>query len=119
MSADEVIAALRGVVTAVRAGVNDGLAESAEHVLEVSDKHVPRAEGDLAASGKVSTDPADLTAAVSYSEFYAAWQHENLAARHDGDQTPKYLENALNAERDDLMPTMARNIRRHLEARSS
>lgn len=87
---------------ALVAAAMDGATKAAEHVLGVSNEHVPHEEGTLERSGKVSVDDSSFgrtTAAISYDTPYAVAQHERMDLEHDPGRTAKYLENALNSER--------------------
>jgi hypothetical protein len=61
-----------------------------------------------------SVDEASLTAAVSYDTPYAVVQHERLDFRHAPGRTAKYLENSLNAARQEVAALIAAQIRRSL-----
>lgn len=89
-----------------------GLMLAAEHLLQVSNTHVPHEEGTLERSGVASVDEANLRAAVSYDTPYAARQHEDLTARHDEGRTSKYLENAGNSEAKTIGKIIAEQIRK-------
>lgn len=91
-----------------------GLVLGAEHVLGESNKRVPHEEGTLENSGSVSYEGGKLRAAVSYDTPYAAVQHEDMTLRHDKGREAKYLENALNAEKDTVGEIIARVTRGEL-----
>lgn len=88
-----------------------GVALAAEHILGESNKKVPLEEATLKRSGTVSTDPDNFTAAISYDTPYAARQHEDMHARHNDNRTAKYLENAMNSERDAALQIIADTIK--------
>ncbi len=98
----------------MRAGAAKGLALAAEHILTVSNEHVPLEYGDLQGSGVTSLDEAELAASVSYDTPYAARQHEELAWRHDPGRTAKFLENAVNSEASTAGKIIADTIRQEL-----
>lgn len=75
-----------------------GLFLAAEHILQVSNTHVPIREGVLMRSGVASVDEEALKAAVSYDTPYAVVQHEDMHIRHDPGRNAKFLENAGNSE---------------------
>lgn len=102
---------------ALQAGAEDGVYKAAEHVLGVSNEHVPHEEGTLERSGRVTTDNAwgTPTAAISYDTPYAVVMHEDLTARHDPGRTAKYLENAVNGERTTAGRIIARSVETMLE----
>lgn len=77
-----------------------GLLTAGEHILGVSNDQVPHEEGDLERSGAVSQDDSTGRTAISYDTDYAVRQHEDMTLQHDSGRNAKFLENALNAERD-------------------
>lgn len=87
------------VAEAFQRGALTGVKLAGEHVLQVSNTHVPLEEGTLERSGVVdaATDDQGAASTVSYDTPYAVIQHEDLEFHHDADRTAKYLENALNA----------------------
>ncbi len=83
----------------VKAALMRGLVMAGEHILNVSNRQVPHEDGDLERSGVVSSsDPSDLTVAVSYDTPYAVIQHEDLSLRHDAGRNAKFLSNACSSE---------------------
>ena len=82
----------KAVATEAAAAVED----VAQYILSQSVQQVPHEDGDLQASGKVSTDPAQQLAAVSYDTPYAVVQHEELSYKHDAGRKAKYLEDPFN-----------------------
>lgn len=113
---DDLLANLDRLVADIEDGAAEGLYLAAEHVLGVSNDHVPTEEGTLERSGRATVDKGSLTAAVSYSTPYAVVQHEDLTLRHDPGRTAKFLENALNGERETARKIVATRIRRKLGA---
>lgn len=91
-----------------------GLVLGAEHVLGESNKRVPHEEGTLENSGSVSYEGGKLRAAISYDTPYAAVQHEDMTLKHDDGREAKYLENALNAEKDTVGEIIAQVTRGEL-----
>lgn len=87
---------------------SEGLLDGMEHVLGVSNSHVPHDLGDLQASGMASVD--GLEGAVSYDTPYAVRQHEDLQYRHDPGRTAKYLENAMTGEEQNVLKLIARRV---------
>ncbi|MFI6606850.1 hypothetical protein [Streptomyces sp. NPDC050507] len=87
----------------------EGTERAAEHTLGVSNQHVPLEEGTLERSGKVSAD--GLNVAISYDTPYAVIQHEALDFQHLPGRTAKYLENAMNSERETMLRLMAVPLR--------
>jgi hypothetical protein len=96
----------------MRQGAARGLHLAAEHVLGQSNDVVPLDEAELQRSGTASVDPPSLTAMVSYDTPYAVIQHERLDFRHAPGRTAKYLENSLNAARQEVAAIIAAEIRR-------
>lgn len=100
----------------VKAGEARGLLLAAEHILQVSNTHVPIAPdgGTLERSGVASLDATAMKAAVSYDTPYAVRQHEELGYRHDPGRTAKYLENAGNSEASTARRIIADEIKRSI-----
>jgi hypothetical protein len=97
---------------AVREAAGDGLLLAAEHVLQVANEDVPLDEGTLERSGTTSVDRENLKAAVTYDTPYAHRQHEDLTFRHLGGRKAKWLESAINSEKDTVGEIVAATIRR-------
>lgn len=102
------------VARELRAAAARGLFLGAEHVLGVSNDRVPLDEGFLQNTGIASVDEDDLTGMVSYDGPYAVVQHERMDFRHAPGREAKYLENSLNAERQQVQALIAAQIRRAL-----
>lgn len=102
----------RKLLPETRASAARGLLLAAEHVLQVSNTHVPIEEGTLERSGVASVDSINLKAAVSYDTPYAVRQHEDMTAHHDEGRTAKYLENAGNSEAPTIGRLIAAEIKR-------
>lgn len=101
-----------GKVTAeTREAGRRGLLLAAEHVLGVSNQHVPIEEGVLERSGRVTLHPTQAEAVVSYDTPYAVRQHEDMSLKHDAGRSAKYLENALNSERDTVLKIIGNEMR--------
>ena len=92
----------------------DGMADAMEHVLGVATDHVPHEYGDLQNSGKATVDESSRMGAVSFDTPYAVRQHEELTWRHNAGRTAKYLENAVNSERDTVAELIAGAARRKI-----
>ena len=101
---------IKGLNQALDEGVEVALTLAAEHVLTVSNQHVPHDEGTLERSGKTSYDPKKKTAAVSYNTPYARRQHEELTWKHENGRTAKYLENAMNSERRNVLKIIRQTL---------
>jgi hypothetical protein len=99
---------------AIREAAARGLLLGAEHVLGVSNDRVPLDEAELQRSGTASVDERDLTAAISYDTPYAVRQHEELDWQHAPGRQAKYLESAVNEERNEVAALVAAQIRRRL-----
>lgn len=97
---------------AQRAGARRGLALGVEHVLQVSRSRVPLEEGTLERSGTATVDEGELRGAVAYDTPYAVRQHEDLTLKHDDGRQAKYLESALEDERETVGEIVAAEIRR-------
>lgn len=97
-----------------RRGAARGMDDALDAVLAESNKHVPRESDDLAKSGGTSLDEEALKGQVSYSSYYAPFQHESLTDEHEAGQTAKFLENAFNSLRPVLPRIVARSIDREV-----
>lgn len=95
-----------------RAGAERGVKLGVEHILQVSNTHVPIEEGTLERSGVASAD--GLRGAVSYDTPYAVVQHEDLTLAHDAGRSAKFLERAMNGERKTVAELIAREVRKEL-----
>lgn len=104
----------RNVGPGMKAAAARGVALAAEHVLGEARKRVPIEEATLERSGAVSTDPANLRAAVTFDTPYAVVQHEDMGLKHDAGREAKYLENAMNAERETVQQIIAQAIKGEL-----
>lgn len=96
----------------VRRAAGDALFESAEFILEESNRTVPLEEGTLERSGTVSIDRAALRAAVAYDTPYAARQHEELNYRHDEGRRAKWLEQTMREQTGRVRQFLAERIKR-------
>lgn len=97
-----------------RDGAGRGLYLAAEHGLAEAKRRVPIEEGTLERSGTASVDEAEMKAAVSFDTPYAVVQHEDLTMRHDDGRQAKYLENALNDNREEFLRIFAQQLGRAL-----
>lgn len=122
---DEITPNLRKVVRELQPAARAGLYLGAEHVLGVSNDKVPHEEGDFERGGKASVSDSELVAAVSYRDTgfsgrksgfsgQAEWLHEDLTVQHDDGRTAKFLENAINSERNDVRRIVASEINRRM-----
>ncbi|MEV0445857.1 hypothetical protein AB0I84_12860 [Streptomyces spectabilis] len=91
---------------------SEGLSRALEHGLSVSNSRVPLDEGTLERSGRIDVD--GLNGAISYDTPYAVRQHEELTWRHLPGRRAKYLESAMNDEREVMLRLMAVPLRRWL-----
>lgn len=93
-----------------RRAAAEGLESAAEQVLRRSDADVPVQTGRLKRSGTVQVDKGRLEAGVGYDTNYAVEVHEDMS-RHHPDGHAKYLENAFNELRPQLLEEIGRRIR--------
>lgn len=91
-----------------------GLHLALEHLLSESNKIVPLDEGTLLRSGTVSMEDSQLLGAVAYNTPYAVRQHEEVDWRHAPGRQAKYLETAVNANRQACLRIMQAELRRWL-----
>lgn len=92
-------------------GARKGLFTAAEHALGKSNAIVPHEEGDLARSGSVSQDDATPKTAISYDTDYAVKQHEDESLRHDAGRQAKFLETAVNSERETMLAIVQQAVK--------
>lgn len=100
----------KGVGQKIRGAQQRGLGLAAEHVLGVSNTAVPIEEGTLERSGSISVDERGRRAAISYDTPYAVRQHEDMNLHHDSGRSAKFLENALNSEKDAVREILRKTI---------
>jgi hypothetical protein len=100
---------LGSVAVAVTAGGEAGVRSAVEFLLTEANKTVPHDEGTLERSGTATVD--GLRGAVAYDTKYAAKQHEDMTAHHDGKGQPKWLENTLTGEAKTVGQIIATAIR--------
>lgn len=91
-----------------------GVQEAAEHVLGEAQVRAPHEEGIMEGTGVASSDPKTLRGAVSFNTPYAVRQHEDMTLRHIKKGEAKYLENALNAEADQVRTIIADAVKKAL-----
>lgn len=91
---------------------SEGVQRALEHALGVSNQRVPLEEGTLERSGRADVD--GLNGAISYDTVYAVRQHEELEWKHLPGRQAKYLESAMNDEREVMLRLMAVPLRRWL-----
>jgi hypothetical protein len=97
----------------LRAGENKGLTAAAKHLLDVSQRLVPRDTGELERSGD-SGLLRDGLAAVVYRDSKAIAAHEDLVHRHDGGRQAKYLEQPMHTEQSAMLALVAEHMREGL-----
>lgn len=102
-------ASLARIEDRIRPAAAAGLKKAADGVLRDSNALAPRDTGDLVASGKVVTD--DLRADISYTSKHAVPQHEKTQYRHPGGGQAKFLQTALDDNRDQILNAVAAHIR--------
>lgn len=88
-----------------------GVELALEHVLEQSNRIVPLDDGVLERSGRVAVDEQHLTGVITYDTPYAVRQHEELSWKHAPGRQAKYLETAMNNNRDTALRIMANEVR--------
>jgi hypothetical protein len=79
------------------------------HVLGVSNKQAPIETGELIRTGKVSQD--ETKTAISYDTDYAVVQHEDMSMKHDAGRNAKFLELAINSEREAVLQIVASTMK--------
>lgn len=89
-----------------------GMLAGAELILDESNRRVPHETGTLERSGNTAAQGYD--AAVGYNTPYAVRQHEEVGYHHPGKGEAKYLENAVNSSKDEVLGAIGDEIRRRL-----
>lgn len=112
--ADEMLRRIQQQTARMKAGARKGRTIAGRHILDVSNKHVPHEEGDLERDGAVVED--ETRTAITYGRDaevagYAERQHDDLTLRHDAGRNAKFLENALNSERQVTAEIIAKSAR--------
>lgn len=99
---------------AVKDGAAKGLAIGGRIILDASNEQVPHEDGDLERTGGVSVE--GWKAAISYRDVaykgQATDQHENMTLKHDPGRNAKFLERAMNANRDTALEAVGGQLRR-------
>jgi len=94
------------------------LRDTAEDLLTEANKTVPLRDGDLMRSGLADVDEKALEASVSYGHGpaapYAVVQHERTDFRHSEGRRAKWLELALDENRERYQRYIADQIRKAL-----
>lgn len=88
-----------------------GLKDAAEYVLSEAVAIVPLDTGQLSNSGKVTVNPEELTATISFDAPHAVEQHENMNYRHSAGRKAKYLEIPLHQTVDVQRELIVRRLR--------
>lgn len=101
---------LKGIYRAKDEGIADGLQKAGEHILGVSNDHAPIEEGTMIRSSQVTVDADHKRAGISYDTPYAPEQHEDLTLHHDAGRNAKFLENAMNSERETALKIIGNAI---------
>jgi hypothetical protein len=101
---------------AATSGEVRGLALWGTAVLSAAKEIVPVGDtGQLSNSGAVSeVDKSARMVAVSFDTPYAVRQHEEMGYRHAAGRRAKYLETAMNVEREHGLEILAREIKKEL-----
>lgn len=99
---------------AKNAAIVKGLGLGGHIILEDSNEQVPLEDGDLRRTGAVSVE--GRKAAISYRDVaykgQATDQHENMSLKHDPGRNAKFLERAMNRNRDVALEAVAGQLRK-------
>lgn len=106
------LAKIKARAKAVLEASDKGLYLAGRNVLNVSNRQVPHEEGDLERDGAVVQGAAGEPVSITYgrsadTKDYAVRQHEDMQLRHDAGRNAKFLENALNSERETSLQIIA------------
>jgi hypothetical protein len=113
------------ILKAARDGAQDGMRIAAEAVLEEAKRNLPVGDPQtdpdpavsLKESGRVERQ-VDGGYRVIFDAPYAAYQHENLHAKHPRGGGPKYLERALTTLAPQLDRFVAPAVRAQVDRRA-
>jgi hypothetical protein len=112
------VARLNFIAEQKRSGRDHGLYMAGEHILGESNEHVPFEDGDTARTGEVSQDSENGDTAISYDDVEFNGQvvmlHEDMEMRHDENRNAKFLENAMQSEREIALQIVATSIQRSI-----
>ena len=81
-----------------------------ENILAESNRLVPLDEGTLERSGRIQVDEAAMRGIVSYDTPYAMRQHEELSWKHAPGRQAKYLETAVNNNKEKTLEIMRKSL---------
>ncbi len=95
---------------AVRRKAVEALDRAANNILEEANRMVPLDTGNLMRSGDTSLGDTDLTATIFYDTPYAIRLHEHPEYTFQGGREGKWLERALNENRDRILAWMAAEL---------
>jgi hypothetical protein len=100
-------------------GAKEALFVAGQHVLGVSSAQAPIETGAMIRTGAVSQDSTTALTAVHYDdaeyEGQAVQQHEDMALNHDDGRNAKFLENAMNSERERVLQIIAVGAKKGME----
>lgn len=96
----------------LRAAAAEGLARGLERVKDTAVANAPVDDGDLRDSAEVRVD--GLSGEVVFNVRHAAVQHERMDYNHPKGGGPKFLEQALAADRDVVRTAIAEAIQSRL-----
>ncbi|MFC4912589.1 hypothetical protein [Actinomadura gamaensis] len=100
------------VVSLMGSGLEAGLQDAADYLLQEANQRVPVETTRLRESGEVSVEAERRRAAVSYDTPYAVIQHEKGYYKHAPGRGRKYLEIPYLTKRPEMRQRMAAAIRR-------
>ena len=101
----------REVEFAVRERAVEALHEVGDFLLAKAKETVPKATGDLEASGHADVDASSLEVRVAYSEPYAVIQHEDTDYHHEGAGRAKWLQLSFDENKDQAFELLAARAR--------
>ncbi|MCK9928803.1 hypothetical protein MXD62_16735 [Frankia sp. Mgl5] len=110
------------LTAAVRAAALEGLRAAAELIGDASDRRIPVESGDLRESREDDVDEGSLTVDITYGgrgglpQAYAIRQHEDLELQHPSGGQAKFLEQALETNKNDVFEMIADDIRQAIDA---
>lgn len=94
--------------------ITRGLGIGGRIILDASNETIPHEDGDLERTGAVTID--GNRASIGYRDVaykgQATDQHENMTYKHDPGRSAKFLERAMNANRQTALEAVAGQLRK-------
>lgn len=99
----------RDLAALLRQGVEDGVREAADHIIDVAKENTPVDTGELRDSAEVEASGSSAT--MSFEAPYALYVHENMRDQH-ATGGAKFLEKAMASERGKALEIVTGAVRK-------